>query len=387
MLPLKGVRVLDLTTINPFTTTEFADYGAEVIKVERPGSGDTIRAYPPFQEGVSAYHCYTDRGKKSITLNLRDDQGKEILKALIKDADILVENFKAGTMEKMGLGYEVLAELNPALVYGKLSSYGDVGPQREYIAYDIAVQAQCGIMDATGYPDDEPSRVGCYVSDHLSCTYLGSAIVLALYHAKKTGQGQRVEVSMYESVLSVMAEKVAALNAGGNPSRTGHLHHSFAPYDMLPCQNGYVALAVTSDAQWEGLCSSFPEASWAKEASYATNQGRQEAYLTELREALCASFAELSREDIVHRCTQAKVPASPVHTMEEAIASPQMEARHMLPVVTHQTVGSVPTVGKVIHYGDQTRPSSYTTAPLLGEHNQDIIGQALLEQLSQQGVI
>lgn len=150
MLPLKGIRILDLTTINPFTDTEFSDYGAEVIKVERPGSGDTIRDYPPFIDGISAYHCYTDRGKKSITLNLKDDQGKEILKRLVKDADVLVENFKNGTMEKMGLGFEELSKINPALVYGKLSSYGSTGPQKDYIAYDIAVQAQSGIMDATG---------------------------------------------------------------------------------------------------------------------------------------------------------------------------------------------------------------------------------------------
>lgn len=134
MQPLKGIRILDLTTINPFTDTEFSDYGAEVIKVERPGSGDTIRDYPPFIDGVSAYHCYTDRGKKSITLNLKDDQGKEILKRLVKDADVLVENFKNGTMEKMGLGFEELSKINPALVYGKLSSYGSVGPQKDYIA-------------------------------------------------------------------------------------------------------------------------------------------------------------------------------------------------------------------------------------------------------------
>ena len=198
ILPLKGVRILDLTTINPFTDTEFSDYGAEVIKVERPGSGDTIRDYPPFKDGVSAYHCYTDRGKKSITLNLKADQGREILKRLVKDADVLVENFKNGTMEKMGLGFDVLSQINPKLVYGKLSSYGSTGPQKDYIAYDIAVQAQSGIMDATGEPGEEPCRVGCYVSDHLSCTYLGTAIVLALYHAKRTGRGQRVEVAMLD---------------------------------------------------------------------------------------------------------------------------------------------------------------------------------------------
>lgn len=380
MQPLKGVRILDLTTINPFTDTEFSDYGAEVIKVERPGSGDSIRDYPPFKDGVSVYHCYTDRGKKSITLNLRSDEGKEILKELVKDADVLVENFKAGTMEKMGLGYEELAKINPALVYGKLSSYGNVGPQKNYIAYDIAVQAQTGIMDVTGYPDDEPSRVGCYVSDHLSCTYLGTAIVMALYHAKRTGQGQRVEVSMFEAVLSVMGEKVASLNCGEQASRTGHLHDAYAPYDILPCKDGYVALAVTTDAQWQAFCNAFEKSGWAADSRYAENETRRANYLGSLRDELITLFAGKSRQEIEARCCEAGVPAGPVNTMEEAINSLQIEARRMMPLVPDQRIGDVVTVGKVIRYGEETEPDVFTTAPLLGQDTAEIIGQVLLRQ-------
>lgn len=373
--PLKGVRVLDLTTINPFTDTEFSDYGAEVIKVERPGSGDSIRDYPPFKDGVSVYHCYTDRGKKSITLNLRSDEGKEILKELVKNADILVENFKAGTMEKMGLGYEELSRINPALVYGKLSSYGNTGPQKNYIAYDIAVQAQTGIMDATGEPGDEPSRVGCYVSDHLSCTYLGTAIVMALYHAKKTGEGQRVEASMFESVFSVMGEKIAAYNCGKNASRTGHLHDAFAPYDILPCKDGYAALAVTTDAQWSAFCAAF-----GLESRYSTNDERREKYLSTLRGELTELFSGMTRNEIDSKCAAAGVPAGPVSTMEEAINSDQIKARCMEPAVTDQRIGDVLTVGKVIHYGETFEADSFTTAPLLGQDNAEIIGAALAGQ-------
>lgn len=380
MQPLKGIRVLDLTTINPFTDTEFSDYGAEVIKVERPGSGDSIRDYPPFKDGISVYHCYTDRGKKSITLNLRSDEGKEILKELVKDADVLVENFKAGTMEKMGLGYDVLSEINPKLVYGKLSSYGNAGPQKNYIAYDIAVQAQTGIMDATGDPADEPSRVGCYVSDHLSCTYLGTAIVMALYHAKKTGHGQRVEASMFETVFSVMGEKIAALNCGENTSRTGHLHDSFAPYDILPCKDGYVMLAVTTDAQWQSFCKTFGHEDWAGDAKYATNEARRACYLEQLRDQLVNLFADKTRTEIESACTAAGVPAGPVSTMEEAIASEQIKARDMMPTVKDQRIGDVLTVGKVIRYGEHPEKDVFTTAPLLGQNNREIIGEALLHQ-------
>ncbi|MCI7474185.1 MAG: CoA transferase [Clostridiales bacterium] len=377
MQPLKGIRILDLTTINPFTDTEFSDYGAEVIKVERPGSGDTIRDYPPFIDGISAYHCYTDRGKKSITLNLKDDQGKEILKRLVKDADVLVENFKNGTMEKMGLGFEELSKINPALVYGKLSSYGSVGPQKDYIAYDIAVQAQSGIMDATGYPGDEPSRVGCYVSDHLSCTYLGTAIVLALYHAKKTGKGQRVEVSMLDSVVSVMGEKVAALNCGENASRTGHLHDAWAPYDILPCADGWVALAVTEDSQWAAFCQAFGKPEWAE--VYPTNDSRRAAYLERLRPQLEALLANVTRADFDSRCAAAGVPAGPVNTMEEAIESDHLKARNMLPTVVDQRVGDVLTVGKVIKYNGALE-DNFTTAPLLGQNNDEILGACYTQE-------
>lgn len=385
LLPLKGVRVLDLTTINPFTDTEFSDYGAEVIKVERPGYGDTIRAYPPFKDDVSVYHCYTDRGKKSITLNLRSEEGKEILKELVKDADVLVENFKAGTMEKMGLGYDVLSEINPALVYGKLSSYGNAGPQKKYIAYDIAVQAQTGIMDVTGYPDDEPSRAGCYVSDHLSCTYLGTAIVLALYHAKKTGVGQRVESSMFETVLSAMEEKVAAYNCGANSSRTGHLHDAWAPYDIIPCKDGHAALAITNDEQWAAFCKAFGQDQLA--SAYATNDARRNAYLSELRDKLVALFADKTRAEIDATCAAAGVPAGPVNTMEEAIASEQIKARNMLPYVTDQRVGDVLTVGKVIHYGEKTEADEFRTAPLLGENNAEFTAPALLKLYADKGII
>lgn len=373
MRPLQGVRVLDLTTINPFTTTEFSDYGAEVIKVERPGSGDTIRDYPPFQGGVSVYHCYTDRGKKSITLNLRSPEGQAILKELVKEADVVIENFKTGTMEKMGLGYEELSAINPALVYGKLSSYGSQGPLSGYIAYDIAVQAQTGILDATGDPDGEPNRVGCYVSDHLSCTYLGTAIVMALYHAKKTGEGQRVESSMYGSVLSVMGEKVASLNAGGSGSRTGHEHDSYAPYDIYSTDNGNVALAITTDAQWQAFCQGFGFEFWA---DYKLDK-RQAVYLDTIRPAIVSLLAPMSCKDFLCKCNSLNVPAAPVFTMEQAMDHPHMGAHNMLPTIFDQRIGAVASVGKTIRFGTSKRAATFKTAPLLGQHNADIIGDAL----------
>lgn len=378
MLPLKGVRVLDLTTINPFTTTEFSDYGATVIKVERPKYGDSIRAYPPFQEDVSVYHCYTDRGKQSITLNLRTDEGKEILKTMVKDADILIENFKAGTMEKMGLGFEELSAINPSLVYGKLSSYGNVGPQKSYIAYDIAVQAQAGLMDVTGNPQGEPNRVGCYASDHLSCTYLGSAIIFALYHAKKTGKGQRVEVSMLESVLGVLGEQVACHSQEKPATRSGDLHPYYAPYDLISCKNGHVAVAITTDDQWATFCQVWEKSDWATQ--FATVEKRQASYESQLKPELTALFAGLTQEEICKKSNAQGLSVGKVNTMEEAITSEQMKEREMLPTVKDQRIGNLLHVGKVIRFGGDNQvaePAVYPTAPLLGENNKTLIGAAL----------
>ena len=239
MLPLKGVRVLDLTAVNGFAAMELADYGAEVIKVERPGGGDAVRFYPPFKDGVSLYHAFMDRGKKSISLDLKSEEGKEILKELVKTADVLIENFKVGTMEKMGLGYDVLAEINPKLGYGALTSYGSTGPEKDYIAYDVAVQAKAGIMDITGFADAEPTKVGAYIGDHYSCTYLCSAIIMALFHARATGVGQKVETSMFEALLSIVEDKIAICDVDGEAKRTGNAHPSINPYDVVRCKDGY----------------------------------------------------------------------------------------------------------------------------------------------------
>lgn len=378
MLPLKGIRVLDLTTLNGFATMELADYGAEVIKVERPGTGDGVREYPPFQEGVSLYHAFMDRGKKSITLDLKSAKGQEVFRKLVAKADVLVENFKVGTMEKMGLGYEALAEVNPKLVYAALTGFGSTGPYKDYIAFDTVIQAKTGIIDITGFPaPSKPTKIGAYIADHYSCTQLVAGINIALYHARATGVGQYVENSMFEALFSVTEDRIAIYDFDcKDTTRTGNAHPSINPYDVLKCKDGYVALGISTDGQWKKFCVEFGVADWADHPNYATNAKRGEHYFGDLRDKLEAHLvANFGKQEITDRCAAIKVPATGCNTIEEAINQEQIKCRDMVVSIQDQRVGSVKAVGKTIKFHDAEKNLPTHSAPLLGQHNQEVYGE------------
>lgn len=393
MLPLQGIRVLDLAVVNGFTGMEMADYGAEVIKVERPRGGDPIREYPPFKDGVSLYHAMTDRGKKSVTLDLKQEKGKALFKELVKTADVLIENL-VGTMDKLGLGYDELSRINPRLVYGQLTGYGSTGPEKDAIAYDIAVQAKSGIMDITGFPSPQPPmRVGAYISDHYSCTYLSAAIGMALYHARGTGTGQKIESSMFEALFSVTEDKMAILDfCEEEPTRTGNAHPSVNPYDILRCKDGYVAFGISTDDQWQKFCVEFGKPEWAEHPDYNTNEQRGKHYFGDLRDKLEAYLSEhFGKMEITERCARIKVPASQCNSIEEALNQEQIRVREMIITVKDQRIGDVLETGKIIKFHDERKDSGAETAPLLGQHNEEIYGQLLsaeqIEELKREGVI
>lgn len=378
MLPLKGVRVLDLTAVNGFAAMELADYGAEVIKVERPKGGDAVRFYPPFKDDVSLYHAFMDRGKKSITLDLKTEEGKEILKELVKTADVLIENFKVGTMEKMGLGYDVLSQINPKLVYGALTSYGSTGPEKDYIAYDVAVQAKAGIMDITGFTEGKPTKVGAYIGDHYSCTYLCAAIGMALYHARATGQGQKVETSMFEALVSILEDKFAICDCEGCATRTGNAHPSINPYDVVRCKDGYVALGISTDDQWSKFCMEFGKPEWVEDPKYANNAQRGLHYFGDLRDKLENYLVEnFTKAEIDDKCAKIKVPAAGCNTIEEAINQEQIKVRDMIVTVNDQRIGEIKTVGKIIKFHDENKDIDFKSAPILGQNNDEIYGEIL----------
>ena len=394
MRPLEGVRVLDLTTVLGFATMELADYGAEVIKVERPGSGDSVRTYPPLKEGVSLYQAFMDRGKKSITLNFRTDEGKEILKELVKDCDILIENFKVGTMEKLGLGYEELKKINPRLVYGQLTSYGSTGPDKDRIAYDITIQAKSGVMEITGDPDPgQPTKVGAYLGDHYSCTYLCAGVLLALYHARATGVGQKVETSMFEALFSAIEDRLVIYDyVDKNTTRSGNAHPSINPYDILECKDGYFALGVSTDAQWHKFCEEFGKPEWIEDPRYSTNEHRGEHYFGDLRNRLENEVTKnYTKAELADRCAKIKVPGAGANTIEESLNQEQLKVRNMLVDVEDQRIGKLMTVNKIVKFHDEYADNPTRTAPLLGQNNEEIygplLGEARMKQLAEAGII
>ena len=381
MLPLSGVRVLDLTAVNGFAAMELADYGAEVIKVERPKGGDAVRSYPPFKKDVSLYHAFMDRGKKSITLDLKTEEGKEILKELVKKTDVLIENFRVGTMEKMGLGYDVLSKVNPKLIYGALTSYGSTGPEKDYIAYDVAVQAKSGIMDITGFKEEAPTKVGAYIGDHYSCTYLCSAIGMALYHARATGIGQKVETSMFESLLSIVEDKIAICDCEGEATRTGNAHPSINPYDVVKCKDGYVALGISTDDQWSKFCNEFGKPEWAVDPRYSNNTQRGLHYFGELRDKLESYLMEnFTKLEIDNKCASIKVPAAGCNTIEEAINQEQIKVRNMIVSIEDQRIGEIQGVGKIIKFHGEEKVEKFKSAPILGQNNEEIYGEILTNE-------
>ena len=375
MLPLKGVRILDLTTLNGFASMELADYGAELIKVERLDGGDPTRAYPPFKDGVAVYHAFMDRGEKSITLNLWSKEGQEVFKKLVKHVDVVIENFKVGTMEKLGVGYDVLSKINPKLVYGALTGFGSTGPLKDYICYDIVSQARSGCMDITGFPDNQPMRVGAFIGDHYSATYLCCAVTMAVYNAKATGVGQRVESSMFEALFSATEDRVMMVDkATEGWSRTGNAHPSINPYDIFKCKDGYIALGVSTDDQWQKFCDVFGKPEWAVDPKYVINAKRGENYFGDLRDKIEDLLSNYGKYEIAAKCDSVKVPGCAVETVKDAINQEQLKVRDMIIKVTDQRIGDIDMPGRIIKFHDETADPAIASAPLLGQDNDVIYG-------------
>ncbi|GAA0182229.1 CaiB/BaiF CoA-transferase family protein [Clostridium sediminicola] len=395
MKPLKGLKVLDLTTLNGYSTMTLADYGAEVIKVERPKTGDPIRFWEPYKEGVSVYHTFLDRGKKSITLNLLSDEGKEIFKDLIKHVDVVVENFRVGKMDELGLGYEVLEKINPKLIYAALTGFGSKGPLKKYPAFDIIVQAKTGFMDFTGFADEAPTVIGFPISDQYSCLYLAAAISTAYFHVLRTGEGQKVETSMWEALFSAQEDKMYYHEiAGKTPKRTGNAHPEINPYDIIECKDGYVTLGVSTDPQWANFALGFGKPEWAEDPKYKDMEPRGLNYFDDLRPKIVELFKDLTKQQIADVCSEYKVPAAACNTVVDAMEDVQIKSRNMVVEVNDQRIGPIKMVGKTAKFHqDNEFDDVIESAPLLGQNNdemfKDILGYTdeKINGLSENGVI
>ena len=378
MKALEGIRVIDFTRIlaGPFATMVLADMGAEVIKIERPGKGDDSRAYGPFVEGESLYFMSVNRGKKSLEVNLKNPKALELILKLIDTADVLVENFKPGVMEKLGLGYETLKVRNPRLIYCACSGYGQTGPYTHKPAYDMIMQGLSGIMSITGPDPDHPSRVGMSIADVDTGMFAALGMMTALYQREKTGRGQLVDIAMFDCMMSILENAATrTMNTGKAPTAIGNRHVTICPFCSIRASDGFFNIAAGNDDLFVRLAEALEAPEMASDPRYATNDSRLQHWPS-LEKDLNAAAGRRTIAEWCERLDRAGVPAGPINTLKEACAHPQLEARQTLVTIPHPVAGDVRCVASPLHLSDSV--PNYTASPVLGadsvQYIQEIFG-------------
>jgi formyl-CoA transferase len=376
---LADIRVLDCTRIlaGPYCTMMLGDMGAEVIKIEQPGVGDGSRQWgPPWVESESAYYLSVNRNKKSLTLNLKHPEGQGIFKKLAAATDVLVENFLPGTMQKMGLDYETLSATNPGLIYCSLTGYGQDGPYRDLPGFDFMIQAQGGIMSVTGPVEGPPYKVGVAIVDITAGLFANSAILAALHHRDRTGQGQYIDIALLDAQIGWLVNQAHNYFATGEtPRRFGNAHPNIVPYEVFRAQDGYLALAIGTDAQYRRFCElvSYPEL-WEDER-FQTNAGRVEHRDT-LIPRLQALIGQRALSEWLELLSENRIPAAPINDIPTLLRDPQVAARQMVQTINHPVLGEVQQLGPVAKFS-HTPAQVRSAPPLLGEHTESILSQEL----------
>ncbi len=391
---LLGIRVLDLSRVlaGPFLTMLLADMGAEIIKLEIPGRGDDAREFPPFLKGQSMYYVNLNRGKKSITLNLKHPEGKRVFVELVKRCDVLLENFRPGTMERLGLGYDEMKKVNPRLVYASISGFGQTGPYRSRPGYDIIGQAMGGLMSITGWPDSPPTRAGTAIGDVLSALYTCIGILAALQVREKTGEGQSVDVALVDSVyasLENIPQKVFV--EGKVPGRIGNRYEFIYPYDSFEARDGWVIIGIANDAIWRR----FLEASELKELDdpmFDTNPSRVDRYKP-IKDAIQNWVSARSIKEVVTTLNESGVPACPIYDLKEASEDPHIGGARGMTVEREQPgLGPVTLLGNPIKMST-TDPMPRGPAPDLGGDTdsvlKDLLGlsRKMIDELREDGAL
>lgn len=391
---LDGVRVLDLTRVlaGPFCTMMLADMGAEVIKIEVPKAGDDSRAFGPFVNGESSYYMNLNRNKKGVTLNLKG-RGKGIFLELVKKADIVVENYRPGTMEKLGLGYEELRKINPRIVYGAVSGFGHYGPYKDRAGYDIIGQAMSGLMSTTGWPGGEPTRTGTAMSDVLAGLSVTIGLLAALRHRDVTGVGQKVDISLVDAtVASMEIINQIYLVEKRLPQRIGNRYESVYPYDSFKTSDGSMVIGAGNDKLWQKLCEIMGKPELAHEPEIDTNWKRVQNH-GKVKEFVEQWTVTKATGEIVDLLLAAGVPAAPINNIAQVVNDPHIAgAREMFVEVEHPKAGKMKISGTHLKLS-ATKPSVRTPAPLLGQHNEEVYGNLLglsreqLAELQQDSII
>ncbi|WP_296736724.1 CaiB/BaiF CoA-transferase family protein [Mesorhizobium sp.] len=395
-LPLAGIKVLDLSRVlaGPWATMSLADLGAEVWKIENIDGGDDTRAWSvPSYKGVSTYYLCANRGKSSIAVDIKHPKGHEIIHRLAAKADVVIENFRAGTVQRLKIDYETLKAFNPGIIYCSISGYGQTGPEWDRPGYDFVVQAESGLMSITGPVDGEPQRIGVAMTDIIAGMVSVQSVLAALYQRRETGQGQYIDVSLLECALNTLINVGSGyLNAGVIPRRYGNAHPTVVPYQICECSDGSFALAVGNDKQFTALCEkvvSMPEL--ANDPLYKTAAARALN-----RESLLARLSQAFRSDTRHHwmeaCLRHSVPAGEVKSVPEAFESPTVKARDVVQTLHSQHLGPVSLVRPAQGLGAQ-RGAAYKAPPMLGEDTAAVLSEVLgyapeeVERLISQGIV
>ena len=378
MMALEGIRILDLTRVlaGPYATMILADLGADVIKIEMPGTGDDSRNFGPYLHGESAYFMSLNRNKRSMTLNLKSPRGKQIIRELVPQVDVLTENFRPGTLERLGLGYEVLREINPRLVYAAVSGFGRTGPYSQRPAYDGVVQAMGGVMSITGPEDGTPTRVGTSIGDIIAGIFTAIGILSALAARERTGQGQLVDVAMLDCQVAILENAIARYSVTGEiPRPIGSRHPSVVPIEPFETQDGQLMVAVGNDTLWVRLCEALARPDLAADPRFTTNPSRLEHY-AELRPILAEIFLSRTNAEWQALLDAAGIPASPINNVPQVMAHPQVLAREMLVKLMHPVAGELTMAGIPIKLSE-TPGAMRTPAPTLGQHTAEVLRDLL----------
>ncbi|HEV7129953.1 MAG TPA: CoA transferase [Ktedonobacterales bacterium] len=373
---LSGIRVIDFTRVvaGPYCTMLLGDLGAEVIKIEQPGRGDDSRGWgPPFEAGESTYFLAVNRNKQSVCLDLQSAAGVAQARALIARGDIVIENFRAGFMDRLGLGYEDLRAAHPRLIYCAITGYGQTGPYRERAGYDVIVSAQGGLMGITGTPGGPPVKTGVATLDLSTGLYAFSAILAALYHRERSGQGQRLDVSLLSTQLATLLNAASGyLVAGELPGPEGSAHPSIVPYQAFRAADGYIVIGAGNDKLFAQLCVALGHPEWAADPRFATNADR-----VARRDVLVPAIEAVLRTDTVtaweQRLAATQVAVAPVNDMAQVFADPQVAHSRQVVTVDHPAAGEIKLVGPAVTYS--LTPAEVRSAPpLLGEHTAAVLG-------------
>ena len=381
--PLQGIRVLELARIlaGPWAGQTLADLGADVIKVERKGAGDDTRGWgPPFVEAAdgshlgAAYFHGANRGKRSIEVDFADPEGQRLVRKLAARSDVLIENFKVGGLAKFGLDYKSLAPLNPRLIYCSVTGFGQDGPYAKRAGYDLMAQGMGGIMDLTGRPDGEPTRIGIPVSDIFTGCYSVIGILAALHEREKTGKGANVDTALVDSTVGVLSNQAMNYLVSGNvPKRIGNAHANIVPYQVFPVADGHIIVATGNDNQYVKFCNVIGGAELAQEPAYKDNVGRLK-HREELVGKLSALTARMKRDELLEKLEAQQVPAGPINNLEQVFNDPQVAHRGMKLALKSKAAkaGTIPGVRTPIVI-DGWRAASERPSPLLGEHTAEIL--------------